>query len=148
MAMMVNSIAGYDAGRILIVDDERLVSVAMAHTLKAAGYGVDMAGNGQEALDRMTSDGYDLIICDIKMPVMDGQAFYHRMSRLYPGLSRRVVFCTGDLGNPNTQRFLQDCGAPVIPKPFSLRGVLDLVATLLSEYRCGAQAIPPVAALA
>ena len=136
------------AGRILVVEDERLVGMAMVHMLRAAGYGVDLAGNGQEALDKVSSNGYDLIICDIKMPIMDGQAFYDRLSRLFPDLSRRVVFCTGDLGNPNTQRFVERCGAPVIPKPFSLCDVLDLVAATLSEHRCLAQPVSLVGALA
>ena len=131
-ALTVKTVGESIAGRILVVEDERLVGMAMAHMLRAAGYGVDLAGNGQEALDKVSSDAYDLIICDIKMPIMDGQAFYDQLSRRYPDLSRRVVFCTGDLGNPNTQRFLKSCGAPVIRKPFSLRGVLDLVAATLS----------------
>jgi CheY-like chemotaxis protein len=122
--------------RILVVDDDWLVVSALALMLRKAGYCADVARNGQEALDRVSAGDYDLIICDIRMPVVDGRAFYSQLSNLRPGLSQRVVFCTGDVDNPAIEHFLQVCGAPVIHKPFRLRTVLDVVSSALTQDRC------------
>jgi CheY-like chemotaxis protein len=123
------------ANRILIVDDEQLVVCALAHMLRKAGYCTDIARNGREALLKVSAEQYDLIICDMAMPVMDGQAFYRQLSSSRPSLGRRVVFCTGDSSNPATRRFLEACGALVIRKPFRLRAVLEMVSLALAQNR-------------
>jgi len=119
----------YRPSRILLVDDERLVVAALAHMLRAVGYRTDLAYNGQEALEKVSARDYDLIICDIRMPVMDGRAFYGQLRSVHPQLSERVVFCTSDWDAPSTRGFLARSGAPVIAKPFRMRHVLDLVLT-------------------
>jgi CheY-like chemotaxis protein len=124
-----------EANRILIVDDEQLVVCALAHMLRNAGYYIDVARNGREALARVSAEPYDLIICDVAMPVMDGEAFYRQLSSSRPSLSQRVVFCTGDMSNPATRRFLEASGAPVIRKPFRLPAVLDMVTLTLAQNR-------------
>jgi len=128
--------------RILLVDDEQLIASALAHVLRSAGYHIDVAYNGQEALERVSGVHYDLIICDVKMPVMDGEAFYLQLRSSHPSVSKRVVFCTAYADDPATQRFLKDSGAPVIPKPFRLRAVLDMVSLRLADYRRAAPALP------
>jgi len=130
------------SNRILVVDDERLVVTALANMLRTAGYHVDLASNGQEALENVSTEDYDLIICDLRMPVMDGQAFYRQLSGSRPHLSQRIVFCTGDMANPTTRRFLEACGAPVICKPFRLRAVLDVVSSALANDRYLAPPVP------
>jgi len=128
--------------RILLVDDEQLIANALAHVLRTAGYQIDVACNGQEALEKVSRVDYDLIICDVRMPVMDGEAFYLQLRSSHPSLSKRVVFCTAYTDNPATQRFLKDSGAPVIPKPFRLRAVLDMVSLRLTNYCRAAPAVP------
>lgn len=123
------------ASRILIVDDEQLVVCALAHMLRKAGYCADVARNGREALVKVSAEHYDLIICDVAMPVMGGEAFYRQLSSSRPSVSGRVVFCTGDSSRPATRRFLEACGAPVIRKPFRLRAVLDMVSLALAQNR-------------
>lgn len=126
---MSERVKTYGSSRILLVDDERLVVTALAHMLRAVGYRTDLAYNGQEALEKVSARDYDLIICDIRMPVMDGQAFYGQLRSVRPQLSERVIFCTGDWDAPSTRGFLEASGAPVITKPFCMRHVLDLVLT-------------------
>lgn len=121
--------------RILLVDDEQYIVNALAHMLRSAGYQTDVACNGQEALDKVSRGDYDLIISDVKMPVMDGEAFYQELRDSRPSLSERIVFCTADMANPATQRFLKSSGVPFILKPFRLRTVLDMVSLRLAEMR-------------
>jgi CheY-like chemotaxis protein len=126
---------------ILLVDDEKHIVDALAYLLRTAGYRIDVASNGQEALDKVSRADYDLIISDVRMPVMDGEAFYHRLRASRPSLSRRIVFCTAYMDNPATQRFLRDSGVPVIPKPFRLRTVLEMVSLRLTRDRRMAPAV-------
>ncbi|MHA1785918.1 MAG: response regulator [Candidatus Helarchaeota archaeon] len=58
--------------RILIVDDERELLESLGIILKYEGYQVDVALNGIEALNKINEENYDLILSDIRMPVMDG----------------------------------------------------------------------------
>jgi|TARA_R110000737_G_scaffold202403_1_gene221646 two-component system nitrogen regulation response regulator NtrX len=59
-------------GKILIVDDERGIRRALREILEFEEYEVDEAENGKEAVEKATSESYDIIFCDIKMPLMDG----------------------------------------------------------------------------
>lgn len=61
--------------KILIAEDDRELRRLFAHVLIKNGYSVKEVSNGQEALDAMDNDYYDLIISDIMMPVMDGYEF-------------------------------------------------------------------------
>ena len=65
--------------KILIAEDDRELRQLFSHVLMKNGYTVKGVGNGQEALDAMDNDYYDLIISDIMMPVMDGYAFVHQL---------------------------------------------------------------------
>jgi DNA-binding NtrC family response regulator len=59
-------------GKILIVDDERAIRRALREILEFEDFQVDEAENGKEGLEKATSTTYDIIFCDIKMPMMDG----------------------------------------------------------------------------
>lgn len=128
--------------RILLVEDDQPVGDALAYLLRAAGYPVDLAYNGREALEKVAAGEYDLIICDVRMPVMDGEAFYRELRRSRPGLSQRIVFCTGDPENPATRRLLKTSGVPFIRKPFRLGAVLEMVSARLVSHRCLAESAP------
>ncbi len=128
--------------RILLVDDEQDILDLLARVLASAGYHVDTANNGQAALDQLPVQEYDLIITNVRMPVMGGEAFYRELCNSYPRLSKRVIFCTGDIVNWATQRFLNSTGAPVIFKPFPLSTVLEVVSWKLAKERAPARAPP------
>jgi len=60
---------------ILVVDDEANMRHMLNALLVKQGYRVDVAGDGAEGLDRMSRSNYDFVLCDLRMPVMDGMAF-------------------------------------------------------------------------
>ncbi|MBA7561779.1 hypothetical protein ES708_03422 [subsurface metagenome] len=62
---------------------------------------------------------YDLLLVDIKTPVMDGKQLYRYIKKRYPELADRVIFTTGDVASDDTQSFLERTGRPFLPKPFS-----------------------------
>ena len=77
--------------------------------------------------------GYDLILTDTKMPVLDGVEFYRALERRFPQLCRRLIFVTGDLLDPEKRSFLASTGAPCMEKPFDLDEVRRVVDRLLAS---------------
>ena len=69
--------------RILVVDDASLVRLYYRRILEAAGYQVDEAFNGLEALEKLLENPPDLLIVDVNMPQMDGLTFLKKL-RMHP----------------------------------------------------------------
>ena len=122
-----------DRRRILIVDDEDSIQKLLTGVLEMDGHQVAVASNGREALDRVTREPFDLIITDIKMPVMSGTDLYRQLSETGSPLARRLIFITGDTVAPETRRFLETVENAVLSKPFRLRDVRETVRTTLAR---------------
>jgi two-component system NtrC family sensor kinase len=103
---------------ILVVDDEREVAEILAELLEGDGHTVETVRNGAQALERIQGRAYDVIVCDIRMPEVDGPGLYRELQRRMPELCRRVIFVTGDELNSQTREFLEKSGAPSLSKPF------------------------------
>jgi signal transduction histidine kinase len=114
---------------ILIVDDEPEVAGVLADMLSADGHQVETAENGAVALDKLRGrdDAYDLILCDLRMPDLDGPGLYQELERRDPRLCRRIVFLTGDVLSPRITEFLERTGAASLGKPFALEEVRRVV---------------------
>jgi two-component system NtrC family sensor kinase len=112
--------------RALVVEDEAALGTAVAEALTDAGFQVDRAADGAEGLARVRQQPYDVIICDLKMPRVDGMAFFRDVIALSPQLKTRIVFVTGDVAGSDAERFLDESGCRWMAKPFRLR---DLVRT-------------------
>lgn len=69
---------------ILIVDDEKAIRKTLGEILSYEGYKMDEAGDGEEALKRFKDKAYDVVLCDIKMPKMDGIEFLERAREINP----------------------------------------------------------------
>jgi signal transduction histidine kinase len=110
--------------RALVVEDEAALGTAVADALGDAGFVVDRAANGEDALTLIGGQSYDLVICDLKMPKLDGPSLYRRLVATRPALSKRMVFVTGDVAGTEAERFLEESGCRWLAKPFRLR---DLV---------------------
>ena len=112
---------------VLIVEDERALATAVAEALTDAGLEVDHAGDGEEALARLRQKQYDVLICDLKMPRVDGMTLYRAVAAATPALARRVIFVTGDVAGTDAERFLEDSGCRWLAKPFRLGDLLRAV---------------------
>jgi len=62
---------------------------------------------------------YDLILIDIRTPVMNGKQLYQSINDKHPDLTDRVIFTTGDLLGGDTKNFLEQSGRLFLPKPFT-----------------------------
>jgi two-component system NtrC family sensor kinase len=125
----VEAVAG---ASILLVEDEAKLASAVADALGDAGYVVEHASDGEEALAKIAGHAFDAVICDLKMPRLDGKAFYRRLSETSPALSKRIVFVTGDVAGTDAETFLQESGCQWLAKPFRLGDLLRAVSTTLA----------------
>ena len=106
-------------GKILSVEDEPSIRQVCQRVLTSQGYQVDFAQNGVAAESMLMKADYDLLLVDIKTPVMDGKQLYRYIERRYPELASRVIFTTGDVIGDDTRSFLEQTGRPFLLKPFS-----------------------------
>jgi two-component system NtrC family sensor kinase len=120
--------------RILIVDDEPAIRETLAEILSGAQHNVATACSGREALERMVAERYDVILTDIRMPDLDGRALYREIERRWPEQAKRVVFVTGDTLASAFHEFANDCGRPVIEKPFAPGEVRRVVAEMAADH--------------
>ena len=121
--------------RILVIDDEPLMAQPLADALAAEGYEIDLAVNGQRALEKIKNQTYDLILSDLRMPELDGVGLCQELERRQPDLLRRMIFITGAIEHPDYQRFLAQTSVPVLAKPFGLSALYALTRQVLSASR-------------
>jgi PAS domain S-box-containing protein len=117
---------------VLVVEDEPALAAAVAEGLTDAGFVVDRAGDGEEALARVRNRAYDLIVCDLKMPRLDGMHFYRTIAAANPSLARRVIFVTGDVAGTDSERLLREAGCRWLAKPFRLGDLLRVAREVLA----------------
>jgi two-component system NtrC family sensor kinase len=107
------------ASTILVVDDERGIRRALAYLLRREGHKVDTAVHGRQALRMLQEQSYDLVLCDLRMPELDGPSLYRQIVASKPQYLQRFVFLTGDTLSPETEAFLEQTAALRLVKPFS-----------------------------
>ncbi len=117
--------------RALVIEDELALGDAVAAALSDEGFRVDRAGNGEDALARLRDRHYDVIICDLKMPKVDGMTFFREVSVAMPHIARRLIFVTGDVAGTEAERFLEESGCRWIPKPFRLKDLVRVAREML-----------------
>lgn len=112
---------------ILVVDDETALAAAVCAALQDAGYTTEHAPDGEQALEIAHGRAFDLVVCDLKMPRVDGPTFYAQLVAAKPHMADRVIFVTGDVAGTEAETFLDESGCRWLAKPFRLA---DLVRTV------------------
>ena len=120
--------------RILVVDDQEEVADLVRAVLMDAGHAAEAVYSGQAALDRLKRTVYDLVVCDVRMPEVDGRAVSRAIAQLVP--PRPVVlFMTGYGDSPIEAEFLQTTTAVVLAKPLGIDELLARVQGVLLQPR-------------
>ena len=121
--------------KILVMDDEPTILSFVSRALTDEGYKVETVDNATEALEKIKSQRYNLILLDIKLPGMSGIELYRRIQKIARSLTKRVVFITGDVIGARTTAFLSQTKAPHIAKPFDATQLKKEINRMLREGR-------------
>ena len=117
---------------VLVVEDEMALAAAVTDALRDAGYKVAHAPDGEQALAMVSENAFDVVICDLKMPRLDGKAFYRMLAATTPGLAKRIIFVTGDVAGTDAEEFFEQTGCRWLAKPFRLGDLLRTVRDVLA----------------
>jgi signal transduction histidine kinase len=116
--------------RILSVDDDPAVRAVIRQILQGANQVLSVS-DGQQALEVLGRQSFDLLLCDLKMPDLRGQELYRLIVERWPALARRVIFISGDTSSTETRAFLAAAGRPLLSKPFHAQELYAAIAGVL-----------------
>jgi len=117
----------------LIVDDEPEVGRLLSEMLATLGFRCDAVSAGDAAQALLERRDYDVIICDVRMPGIDGPALFAWLGANKPHLCARTAFVTGDTLGAQAGDFLARAGRPILEKPFVPAELRRLVTELLPD---------------
>ena len=105
--------------RLLVIDDDRHTLQVLQMMLRSDDYTVETANSADQAVQKLQSSDFDVILSDIRMPGFDGRSLYRFLTVYLPSYTDKVVFLTADQSE-KTLRFLQESRCPYLFKPIDL----------------------------
>jgi two-component system, NtrC family, response regulator HydG len=122
-------------GYILLVDDNEAFLDSTKDVLEEEGYEVMTASTGEEAIRRVETQNFHVVVMDIKMPGLNGVETFVRMKRHKPGI--RVIMCTAYIVESLIGKALAEGACAVLNKPFEIDLLLRTLESVLRESRRG-----------
>ncbi len=119
--------------KLLIVDDQPRVAESVKMLLSDDD--VSTAHSGAEAISKALAERFDVVLCDLMMPGIDGIEVYRRIREARPGLEKRIVFMTGGAFTPEARAFLESVPNPRLEKPFTFEQLDGTLAKAAEEAR-------------
>jgi CheY-like chemotaxis protein len=123
------------AKRILVVDDDEMVLIALDELLKPEGYEVQTVSSGMEALQKLDQGGYDLLMLDVIMPEMDGYELCKRIREKEKYKETPVVFLTAKSRDEDRAKGLEAGANLYLSKPISPDKLLGIVSDALGQKK-------------
>jgi PAS domain S-box-containing protein len=122
--------AAIGSGRLLLIDDDPIVLRSLARNLKRR-YCVVTAHGGKKGVEILANDrAFDVVVCDLMMPGLDGPGVYSEIAAIAPDLPGRVIFCSGGVFSERVREFLASVKNPIVGKPASLDQLEEAIARL------------------
>ena len=118
--------------RVLVIDDEEALLALIRMALAAEDYEVMATSDGEKALAELKTSHFDLVVCDWKMPGLNGRQIYERLRADNHKICRRMIFISGDVMNAEMRRFLETEKCPCLAKPFTLTEFHSVVEGVLA----------------
>jgi CheY-like chemotaxis protein len=113
--------------RVLVVDDEPLVAESLRLVLSDE-FAVWATTYPEQALTRIASgESFDVILCDVMMPIMSGVELRNRIDAIAPDQAARIVFVTGGIVRPDVRALLEGVPNAWLEKPIDLEGLRELI---------------------
>jgi two-component system NtrC family response regulator/two-component system response regulator HydG len=120
-------------GRILIADDEEAARRSLAQILSEDGYQVSLASNGEEALNLVATESPDVLLTDLRMPVMDGHELLNRVRQGYPDVSVVIMTAHGTIAS--AVQAVRDGAEEYLTKPIDVEDLELLIERILKRSR-------------
>ena len=117
--------------RILVVDGDERERDGAARALSEAGHAVDTAATQADVVSLLGAQSYDLVLSDLKMPSLNGPAFYQLLKDSCRGVMPPVIFSIARGYTPEYASFLMRLAAPVLTKPVPAADLCQAVERLL-----------------
>jgi PAS domain S-box-containing protein len=117
--------------RALVVDDESFLLECLVDALSAWGMEVSSSTRGEEAIQKLESGTFDVIVSDIRMPGLSGMDLFEWLKVQRPAMTRRILYTTGDAFDAKTRNFLDSSQVPYLGKPFDLKQLKQSLERLL-----------------
>ncbi len=105
------------AARILVVEDDEKVRDSVTRLLTLKGYQVTEARHGQQEVELATHQPFDLVLMDVKMPILDGISAFRQIRAAYP--TRKVILTTGFTLPEDLKQVLTEGHVACLQKPFT-----------------------------
>ena len=121
------------AKRILAVENNQLVLSFLQAGLVTAGYDVDVASNGREALEKLDHAAYDLIISDMRMPELDGPGLWRALEARRSDALERLLFLSTPGSMENHRTFLDETRVPILTKPVDFEDLRSTVERMIGS---------------
>lgn len=120
---------------VYVVEDEAMIRRFLTVLLKNEGHAVAAFSRGEEVLESLkkAAPRPDLVFLDVRMPGMEGTEVFSRLAAFSPHLAKRVVFCTGDVMDPDIQALIAQHGNVAMAKPFEPEKLKAVIAAALAR---------------
>jgi len=119
------------AKKVLVVDDEATVRFLLSRVLAHAGYAVEVATDGESALERIQAGRPDLVVLDLMMPGLDGWGVMRSLKQSASPPPVLVVSAHGDAETP--RRAVEAGAAGYMTKPFALKALVEACGRIIDE---------------
>jgi two-component system, NtrC family, response regulator GlrR len=111
---------------VLLVDDEPAICRALSLMLGRSGFRVSTALSGESASAIVRNERVDVLVVDLRIPDMRGDALFELSAAMQPHLRHRTLFTTGDI-TERAQELIDATGCPLLRKPFDTKDLIDWV---------------------
>ncbi|MFQ6082977.1 MAG: response regulator [Candidatus Aminicenantia bacterium] len=119
--------------KALIVEDESSVATLFRDILTQHHFEVELVSNGVQGYQCLKNNDYDLIISDIKMPLMNGKMLYQKIKEEKLIKPEKVILTSGDVLGQETMEFIFDEKIKFLVKPFRIEELLNLIKEILKK---------------
>jgi signal transduction histidine kinase/CheY-like chemotaxis protein len=124
--------SAFNGKKGLLIDDDFQLIDLLSTCFGMEGCATEIARDGKSALEKLDCSSYDFILCDIKMPTINGIALYKQLKDKGSSCLEKIIFVTGDEISSDVQEFLKSVKNPVLFKPFNLEEVKEAVRRMIT----------------
>lgn len=122
--------AGVARKRVLLLEDDPDLREALKGFLTESGYTVTLAADGVDAAHRVIDADFEVVVCDMVMPLLSGESSFRAISKLSPQLHDRFIFITGHHHDPEILNFVSGIKGKMLAKPFEMQALLNTIELL------------------